>query len=115
MTYQPGDVVLLPFPFSDKTVSKRRPVLLLTEPDTVFDVICLAITSSAVDSRDRVTIRNSDFRDGELPKESWVRLSKIYTINRRYITDRFGTLTEQAFLSVRQALCDHLGCLSGEA
>ncbi len=61
MTYQPGDVVLLPFPYSDGNVSKRRPVLLLTEPDTVDDVICLAVTSSSVQTSDKLTLRNSEF------------------------------------------------------
>ena len=44
--YQPGEVFLVPFPFSSMQASKKRPVLALTPPDTFEDMVCLAITSS---------------------------------------------------------------------
>ena len=33
MTLEPGSVALVPFPFSDLSASKKRPVLLLTAAD----------------------------------------------------------------------------------
>ena len=31
--YEAGDLLLVPFPFSDLSTSRRRPVLTLTPPD----------------------------------------------------------------------------------
>jgi len=45
--YQPGDVLLVPFPFSSMQTSKKRPVLALTAPDIFNDLVSLAITSSS--------------------------------------------------------------------
>ncbi len=47
MTPEPGDIVLIPFPFSDLSTSKRRPVLALTSPDRHGDFIAVGITSVA--------------------------------------------------------------------
>ena len=38
MTLEPGSVALVPFPFSDLSASKKRPVLLLTAADARGDV-----------------------------------------------------------------------------
>ena len=42
-----GDVVLLPFPFTDLSATKKRPVLLLSDEDSLGDFLALAVTSGA--------------------------------------------------------------------
>jgi hypothetical protein len=39
MTCKPGDLALIPFPYSDPTAYKKRPVLVLTGPDRHDDFI----------------------------------------------------------------------------
>jgi len=43
--FERGDLLLVPFPFSDLSASKRRPVLALTGPDGYGDFIALPVTS----------------------------------------------------------------------
>ena len=43
--FERGDLLLVPFPFSDLSASKRRPVLALTAPDRYGDFIALPVTS----------------------------------------------------------------------
>jgi mRNA interferase MazF len=45
MTVQPGDIVLIPFPFSDLSTTKKRLVLAITMLDSRGDFTALAITS----------------------------------------------------------------------
>ncbi len=47
MTLHPGEVVLIPFPFSDLQAAKRRPVLVLRSCDGFGDFLAAAITSQA--------------------------------------------------------------------
>lgn len=108
--YRSGEVVLLPFPFSDTRASKRRPVVVLTDRDSVGDLVCVAVTSSTADIGDRVELTRSDFARGALPRRSWVRTSKIYTVNSAVTLGRFGRLSEPALGRVRTAVCGSLGC-----
>jgi hypothetical protein len=43
--FQPCEVVLLPFPFSDLSSTKRRPALILRSLATYGDIVALAVTS----------------------------------------------------------------------
>ncbi len=43
--FERGDLVLIPFPFSDLSASKKRPVLLVSRPDGYGDFVALAVTS----------------------------------------------------------------------
>ena len=45
--FERGDLLLVPYPFSDLSASKRRPVLALTSPDSYGDFIALQVTSRA--------------------------------------------------------------------
>ena len=45
MRCKPGELVAIPFPYSDLTTRKRRPVLVLSHPDDRGDFVGLAVTS----------------------------------------------------------------------
>ena len=42
---QPGEVVLIPFPYTDLATAKRRPVLVLRAADAYGDFLAAAVTS----------------------------------------------------------------------
>ncbi|WP_127474669.1 type II toxin-antitoxin system PemK/MazF family toxin [Sulfurivermis fontis] len=103
--FQPGDVVLVPFLFSNLHAAKRRLVLILTPPDALGDVVCLAITSSAHHEA-AFQLDEASFLEGVLPKISWVRVSKVYTPRESVISGTFGRLHPE----VMDSYCSHLGC-----
>jgi len=48
ISYNRGDVILVPFPFSDNTTTKKRPAVIISSNDynkISFDIIIMAITS----------------------------------------------------------------------
>ena len=110
MTLHPGEVVLIPFPFSDLQATKRRPVLVLRSCDGFGDFLAAAITSQAGHQHGFIFSAN-DLADGELPKTSWGRVSKLYTLNRDCVVNRFGTLNPEAFAKVHEEICRAVGCL----
>jgi mRNA interferase MazF len=109
MTYRRGDVVLIPFPYTDLSVTKRRPVLLLSDPDDYGDFLAISITSQPGHS-DAVALEPADFQEGALPKPSWLRASRLYSLNRDSVAGVFGSLTPTAPARLHAAVCLHLGC-----
>ena len=55
-----GDVVIVPFPFSDLTSTKRRPALVVATL-TGDDVILCQITSQATADTDAIPLDQRDF------------------------------------------------------
>lgn len=107
MTLDPGTIAVIPFPFSDLTATKRRPVLLLTAPDTYGDFIAMAVTSQAGHA-DNVAILQSLMESGVLPKASFIRTDKIVSLNQSLIVKVIGKVTESLRLQAVRRLCSRL-------
>ena len=45
--YQPTEIVMLPFPFTDLSSIKKRPVLVMTQADNRGDMLVAQITSKS--------------------------------------------------------------------
>ena len=86
-----GDVVVVPFPFSDLSRSKRRPALVLAPLDG-GDVILCQITSQNVRDRYAISLDASDFADGSLRHPSNIRPSRIFTADGNIVLYRTGQL-----------------------
>lgn len=106
-----SDIVQIPFPFSDLTHQKRRPVLLLTVPDAFGDFLAVAITSQAGHD-DAVALQDNDIVDGRMPKTSWVRATKLFSLNRDAVIVALGSLKPEAFDRIHGEICLQLGCRS---
>ncbi len=60
-----GDVVVIPFPFSDLSQSKRRPALVIA-PLQGDDVVLCQVTSKMVNDTYAIPIDDADFALGSL-------------------------------------------------
>jgi mRNA interferase MazF len=86
-----GEVVVIPFPFSDLTQAKRRPTLILTELEG-DDLILCQITSQAIKDTYTVPISDDDFETGGLKKPSNIRPNRIFTADTHLVLYRIGKL-----------------------
>jgi mRNA interferase MazF len=87
-----GDVVVVPFPFSDLTNAKRRPALVLAELTQNDFILCL-ITSKPANDTYTTLIENSDFETGSLNKTSYAKSNRVFTANEQLIAYKTGRLT----------------------
>jgi len=84
-----GDVVVVPFPFSDLTNAKRRPAFVLAVlPGD--DIILCQITSRDVKDDFAVKLKTMDFNVGALPIESNVRPNRLFTADRHIVLYKVG-------------------------
>ena len=105
----PSEIVLLPFPFTDLSATKRRPVLVLKEGNAQGDFLAAQITSQT-GYRPAVRLKAEDFELGGLPKDSIVRPDKVFTLNEGLIVRRVGKLTSSGFERIVEAVCQQFGC-----
>ena len=108
MTCKVGGLVLIPFPYSHLESTKRRPVLILTSPDRHGDFICLAITS-VPQTEEAIKLETSNLLKGRLPKTSWVRLDKVFTLSESIIVKHFGQVDKDFINKVLEGLCGIVG------
>jgi mRNA interferase MazF len=87
-----GDVVVAPFPFSDLSAAKKRPVLVIATL-TGDDVILCQITSQAVGDSYTVRLTDRDFSSGGLRQASSIRPNRLFTAESSIILYRAGTLS----------------------
>jgi mRNA interferase MazF len=89
-----GDIVVVPFPFSDLTNAKRRPALVMTalEGD---DLILCQITSQRVRDKYAIDLDDDDFESGALRQKSSIRPNRLFTADQRIILRRIGHLRKE--------------------
>ena len=107
MGYKQGEVVLIPFPFTDLTTTKQRPALVLSSDSynqSHPDVIAAAITSKIPGQlkADEFLISESDLNTAGLPKPSIIRLGKVVTIDQRLIRRKLGQLSPDAIRKIKE-------------
>ena len=88
-----GDVVVVAFPFSDLSQSKRRPALVITSLNG-DDLILCQITSQTIKDNYAISINDKDFAMGGLKQPSNVRPNRIFTADIHIVLYKVGNLTD---------------------
>ena len=100
------DLVLLPFPFSDQSGKKVRPVLIISNSkynNASHDVIVLAV-SSKIEGKFKVILTEDDFEKGNVKVKSCIRVDSILKISKSFVIKRIGRLNEAPFMEAIRIL-----------
>jgi len=89
-----GDIVIVPFPFSDLTQSKRRPALVISNLKG-NDIILCQITSQNIFDGYSIYLKDEDFQEGSLKRSSNIRPNRIFTADVQIIQYKIGTLKNE--------------------
>ena len=95
MSFEPLDVVVVPFPFTDRRTTKRRPALVVSSAsfNRAHEQSILAmITSVGGDWPSDVALQ--DWREADLRVPCKVRF-KLFTLDDNLIVCKLGTLSKR--------------------
>ena len=112
-SFKQGDIVLVPFPFTDLSAIKQRPALVIS-PDRLNDarpdLVVVAITSQipAMLGEDEVRLADSELAACGLPRPSVVKLGKIFTIHQGLIRKKLGRLPQGTLEGIRRRVLQSL-------
>ena len=94
--YKWGDVVLVPFPFTDLSSTKQRPAVVVILNAASEDVLVAAISSQipAKLTAWEFMIPSGSLAACGLPKPSIMRLAKLAALHGQLIIKRIGSMPE---------------------
>lgn len=103
MKYKKGEIVIIKFPFSDLSGTKKRPAIIISN-DTVNntgDYLMVQVTSKIRNDSLSVRINKTDFVGSkELPLQSCLRLHKIFLLNESLIFSKYTAVNPRFLNSV---------------
>ena len=106
MTFKAFDVVVVPFPFTDRATTKRRPALVLSNENTFNKKVgqsILAMITSANNSNWPLDTDIQDLDAAGLSSASVVRM-KLFTLDDRLIVRKAGQLSGQDRMAAAKVL-----------
>ena len=104
--YKRGDIVLVPFPFSDQTTIKKRPAAVVSSNiynDASNDIVVMAITSQTEKTIGIGECLIGAWQTAGLLKPSAVKAA-ISTLEQKLVLKRLGTLSSDDISSMENAL-----------
>jgi len=102
-TFATGQIVVVPFPFSDLSAQKFRPALILADAGRGDWILC-QITSNPFADQQAIELNEMAFAQGSLQRISYARPSKLFTANDSLFSAQAGTLHSVYFQQVRAAV-----------
>jgi mRNA interferase MazF len=108
---QAGRIALVPFPFTDLSGAKLRPILMIPRTSPRFDVWLLCMVSSQLHQADQaldevVESSDRDFGPSGLKTSSVLRLSRLAVIDGGMITGSLGSISADRLASIRRKLAN---------
>ncbi|MBD2564218.1 MULTISPECIES: type II toxin-antitoxin system PemK/MazF family toxin [Nostoc] len=94
-----GDIVIVPFPFSDLTQTKRRPALVIATLQG-DDLIFCQITSQSVGDIYAIKLDKSNFKFGRLNQPSNLRPNRIFTVDKQIVLYQTGQIKREKLTKV---------------
>jgi len=110
ITYKKWDIVLVPFPFTNLTTSKKRPALIISpdEYNENLDIVIAFITSK-MDLEYKIgDYKIKGWKKSNLPKPSMIRM-KFATIDKTIVLKKIGRLGNSDIKEFYKVLMDFFG------
>lgn len=105
-SYSFGDIVLVPFPFTDQRGSKKRPAVVVSSAaynTSRLDLILMAITSQIKTPKVVGEVAIAEWQRAGLLKASTIK-PVITTVEKRLVSRTLGRLEQQDCAALLQAL-----------
>ena len=105
-TLTKGEIILVPFPYTNLTNSKLRPCLVLSD-DLADDVLLAQITSQKIRADNySVELKLQDTINGSLQIDSLVRCNMLFTAHKRLCVKKICKLKKEKYDETTQKIIE---------
>jgi len=101
----------VPFPFSDMTEIKKRPVLVISNSEfnkISQDIVVCQISSNLTNRVHGILIDNNNLEAGNLLSESLIKVHRLIALDKKLIEKRIGKTNSKTFRQVKKELSELL-------
>ncbi len=101
------DLLLVPFPFSDQSGKKVRPVIVVS--NNAFnqcseEMLVAAVTSNITKDRYTILLSKNEVEEGVLHHDCCIKVENLLKVNKRLIIKKIGKVKPAAFQKVIEVL-----------
>ena len=93
------DLLLIPFPFSDQSGKKVRPVVVISNDKFnkySEDIIVIGVTSNISKDKYTITLTNKNLEEGKIPTACCIKVENILKIDKELIIKKIGKINKNA-------------------
>jgi len=109
MSYLQGDLILIPYPYSDLSNSKRRPAIIISKNGlNPNNYIVSKVTSVLKCNKNDYFIGPDDLNGFELDEDSEVRTDEIFTVHKSIIVKKIASFTSDALKKIIEMVADNI-------
>ena len=103
------DLLLVPFPFSDQSGRKIRPVIVISNKefnDYSEDLLIVGVTSNITKDKYTVNLINNDLEEGKLFTECCIKVENILKIDKELIIKKIGKIKKEKLKSITEKIIE---------
>src|SRR3989344_7785252 len=101
------DLLIVPFPFSDQSGRKIRPVVVVSNNNFNThseDVIVMGVTSNVKKERYAISLTNKDLENGNLFTDCIIKVENILRLEKGLVIKKIGKINENKLKEVHSIL-----------
>ena len=101
------DILLVPFPFSDQSGRKVRPVIVLSNDkfnEHSEDILVVGVTSNISKDKYTLNLDNRDLEEGKLFTKCCIKVESILRMDKKLIVKKFGKIKKEKFDAIRKII-----------
>ena len=101
------DLLLVPFPFSDKSGRKVRPVIVISNNDfnkNSEDSLVIGVTSNISKDKYSIGLANKDLDEGKLSTVCCIKVENILKIEKDLIIKKIGKVNQNILTNISAKL-----------
>ena len=102
MTKQ-GELLLVPFPFSDQSGRKVRPVIVISNDEFnehSEDLLVVGVTSNISKDRYTLSLSNNDLEEGKLFSSCCIKVENILKVEKELTLKKIGKINQRKFKEI---------------
>lgn len=105
------DLLLVPFPFSDQSGRKVRPVIVVSNNQfnkNSEDVLVVGVTSNTSKDKYTISLNNKDLSEGKLITNCFIKSENILKLDKELIIKKIGKINRKTLDNIFSKIIDIL-------